>query len=105
MSATRKDYGTPPVIDGVRLQKRVLAASRYVWLTFCTRKNLYEAWLMWDSFVCRHFEVNWPDAFRCQCQNCGKYGHYFEADGYALWTKAARRPWNDEGDVEISKAS
>jgi hypothetical protein len=53
---------------------------------------------MWNTFVCRHYSVQWIDSHTCNCQNCGKYGHYFE-DGFALWTKAAQRP-TDETESE-----
>ena len=49
---------------------------------------------MWNSIVCRHYEVQWLDTHTCHCARCGKFGHYFE-EGYALWTKAEHRPGDD----------
>ncbi len=49
---------------------------------------------MWNTFVCRHFEVEWLNSHTCNCQQCGKFGHYFE-EGFALWTKAESRPGED----------
>jgi hypothetical protein len=56
---------------------------------------------MWNSIVCRHYEVRWLDAHTCHCGGCGKFGHYFE-EGYAIWTKAARRPTDESPSHQVS---
>lgn len=37
--------------------------------------------------ICRHWQVKWLGPRDCQCQGCGKLGHWF--DGMVLWQ---RRP-------------
>ena len=54
---------------------------------------------MWKTIICRHWNVQWLDSHRCNCTNCGKYGHWFE-DGYVIWTKAAGRPLEAD-DAEV----
>ena len=52
---------------------------------------------MWKELICRHLDVRWQDSHTCRCQQCGKFGHWFE-EGYAIWTRAGRRPEVDDRD-------
>jgi hypothetical protein len=54
---------------------------------------------MWKSIICRHGNVEWLDSHRCNCANCGKYGHWFE-EGYVIWTRASGRPLEAD-DAEV----
>ena len=39
------------------------------------------------STRCRHIQVNWTSSHSCQCQNCGKSGHWFEKEGLVMWLR------------------
>jgi len=58
---------------------------------------------MFHDLVCLHDEVEWLDSHRCLCNGCKKYGHYFE-EGYAIWTKAEKRPVDELDKVTRRKA-
>lgn len=40
--------------------------------------------------TCRHWDVNWLDTHTCNCNQCGKFGHWFE-EGFVLWRRDRSR--------------
>ncbi len=42
---------------------------------------------MFPIIICRHYDVVWLDSHTCDCQDCGKQGHWMD-DGFVIWMKA-----------------
>jgi len=50
---------------------------------------------------CRHHLVNWIDTHNCQCEQCGKYGHWFESPTLVMWHRADERGGNGAQEEQL----